>query len=401
MKFGGTSLGTKEKIKFVSQKIMNQLNKNQKLLVVVSAMAGTTNKLIDKASYFDDCKFNPEYDLVVSAGEQISAGLLSLFLNKKKIRARSLLGWEIPIITDDNFGKAKILKIKKENIIKFFKKNDVLIIAGFQGLAMKGKRISTLGRGGSDTSAIALAATIGSDCQIFTDVDGIFTADPRYVPKAKKIKKISYEEILEMSSLGSKVLHPRSVELAMKYDIKVVVKNTFSKNFGTLLTKEDKTMEKAIVSGISSSEDDSKITLIGIPDTPGIASKIFAPLTAENINVDMIVQNITEDGKFTNLTFTVNKNEMTKAVNALKKSNLNFKDVHVDQNICKLSIVGVGMKNNVGVAQKMFKTLAEKKINIMVISTSEIKISVLVSLKMKKIALQALHKTYGLDKKEN
>ena len=401
MKFGGTSLGTKEKIKFVSQKIMNQLNKNQKLLVVVSAMAGTTNKLIDKASYFDDCKFNPEYDLVVSAGEQISAGLLSLFLNKKKIRARSLLGWEIPIITDDNFGKAKILKIKKENIIKFFKKNDVLIIAGFQGLAMKGKRISTLGRGGSDTSAIALAATIGSDCQIFTDVDGIFTADPRYVPKAKKIKKISYEEILEMSSLGSKVLHPRSVELAMKYDIKVVVKNTFSKNFGTLLTKEDKTMEKAIVSGISSSEDDSKITLIGIPDTPGIASKIFAPLTDENINVDMIVQNITEDGKFTNLTFTVNKNEMTKAVNALKKSNLNFKDVHVDQNICKLSIVGVGMKNNVGVAQKMFKTLAEKKINIMVISTSEIKISVLVSLKMKKIALQALHKTYGLDKKEN
>ena len=401
MKFGGTSLGTKEKIKFVSEKIINQLNINQKLLIIVSAMAGTTNELIDKASYFSDCKFNPEYDLVVSAGEQISAGLLSLFLNKKKIRARSLLGWEIPIITDDNFGKAKILKIKKENIIKFFKKNDVLIIAGFQGLTMKSKRISTLGRGGSDTSAVALAVTIGSDCQIFTDVDGIFTADPRYVPKAQKIKKISYEEILEMSSLGSKVLHPRSVELAMKYDIKVIVKNTFSKSFGTLLTKEDKTMEKAIVSGISSSEDDSKITLIGIPDTPGIASKIFAPLTDENINVDMIVQNITEDGKFTNLTFTVNKNEMTKAVNALKKSNLNFKDVHVDQNICKLSIVGVGMKNNVGVAQKMFKTLAEKKINIMVISTSEIKISVLVSLKMKKIALQALHKTYGLDKKEN
>ena len=399
MKFGGTSLGTKEKIKFVSKKIINQLNKNQKLLVVVSAMAGTTSNLIDKASYFNDCKFNPEYDLVVSAGEQISAGLLSLFLNKKKIRARSLLGWEIPIITDDNFGKAKILNIKKEDIIKFFKKNDVLIIAGFQGLTMKSKRISTLGRGGSDTSAVALAVTIGSDCQIFTDVDGIFTADPRHVPKAKKIKKISYEEILEMSSLGSKVLHPRSVELAMKYDIKVSVKNTFSKSFGTLLTKEDKTMEKAIVSGISSSEDDSKITLIGIPDTPGIASKIFAPLTAENINVDMIVQNITEDGKFTNLTFTVNKNEMSKAVNALKKSNLNFKDVHVDQNICKLSIVGVGMKNNVGVAQKMFKTLAEKKINIMVISTSEIKISVLVSLKMKKIALQALHKTYGLDKK--
>ncbi len=256
-----------------------------------------------------------------------------------------------------------------------------------------------MGRGGSDTSAIALAASIGSNiCEIYTDVDGVYTADPKYVSRAKKIEKIAYEEVLEMSSLGSKVLHPRSVELAMKFDIEINVKNTFSKSLGTVITKEDKTMERAIVSGISSSEDDSKITLIGIPDTPGVASKIFLPLTAENINVDMIVQNITEGGKFTNLTFTVNKSEMNKAVKALKSSKLNFRDIKVNQNICKLSIVGVGMKNNVGVAQKMFETLAKKKVNIMVISTSEIKISVLVDLKMKKTALNALHQAYGLNK---
>ena len=256
-----------------------------------------------------------------------------------------------------------------------------------------------MGRGGSDTSAIALAASIGSNiCEIYTDVDGVYTADPKYVSRAKKIEKIAYEEVLEMSSLGSKVLHPRSVELAMKFDIEINVKNTFSKSLGTVITKEDKTMERAIVSGISSSEDDSKITLIGIPDTPGVASKIFLPLTAENINVDMIVQNITEGGKFTNLTFAVNKSEMNKAVKALKSSKLNFRDIKVNQNICKLSIVGVGMKNNVGVAQKMFETLAKKKVNIMVISTSEIKISVLVDLKMKKTALNALHQAYGLNK---
>ena len=402
MKFGGTSLGNEEKIKLVSEKIIKEISAKRRIIVVVSAMAGTTNSLVNKTEYFSNCKFNPEYDLVVSAGEQISAGLLSMYLNKKKINSRSILGWEIPIITDDSFGKAKILEIKKKKILKYLEEYQVLVVAGFQGISEKEKRITTLGRGGSDTSAVALASAIGSKlCEIYTDVDGIFTADPRFVPRAQRIRKISYEEILEMSSLGSKVLHPRSVELAMKYGIKVNVKNTFSKSSGTFLTDEDKTMERAIVSGISSSEDDSKITLIGIPDTPGIASKIFAPLTAENINVDMIVQNITEDGRFTNLTFTVKKNEMQKSVNALKNSNLKFRDIHVEPNICKLSIVGVGMKNNVGVAQKMFETLAKKKINIMVISTSEIKISVLIALNKKKTALIALHNVYGLDKKEN
>ena len=399
MKFGGTSLENDNKIKLVSKKIIQSLNSNKKIIVVVSAMAGKTNLLENLAKKISDCKFNSDYDLVVSSGEQISAGLLSMELKKKKIRSRPLLGWEIPIITDDNYGKAKILEINKRNILKYFRTSDVLIVAGFQGLSFKEKKISTLGRGGSDTSAIALAASIGSNiCEIYTDVDGVYTADPKYVSRAKKIEKIAYEEVLEMSSLGSKVLHPRSVELAMKFDIEINVKNTFSKSLGTVITKEDKTMERAIVSGISSSEDDSKITLIGIPDTPGVASKIFLPLTAENINVDMIVQNITEGGKFTNLTFTVNKSEMNKAVKALKSSKLNFRDIKVNQNICKLSIVGVGMKNNVGVAQKMFETLAKKKVNIMVISTSEIKISVLVDLKMKKTALNALHQAYGLNK---
>ena len=399
MKFGGTSLENDNKIKLVSKKIIQSLNSNKKIIVVVSAMAGKTNLLENLAKKISDCKFNSDYDLVVSSGEQISAGLLSMELKKKKIRSRPLLGWEIPIITDDNYGKAKILEINKRNILKYFRTSDVLIVAGFQGLSSKEKKISTLGRGGSDTSAIALAASIGSNiCEIYTDVDGVYTADPKYVSRAKKIEKIAYEEVLEMSSLGSKVLHPRSVELAMKFDIEINVKNTFSKSLGTVITKEDKTMERAIVSGISSSEDDSKITLIGIPDTPGVASKIFLPLTAENINVDMIVQNITEGGKFTNLTFTVNKSEMNKAVKALKSSKLNFRDIKVNQNICKLSIVGVGMKNNVGVAQKMFETLAKKKVNIMVISTSEIKISVLVDLKMKKTALNALHQAYGLNK---
>ena len=396
MKFGGTSLGSSKKIQQAALKIKNKLKKNSRIIVVVSAMSGVTNKLIKKTEIFSSCKFNYEYDSILSTGEQISAGLLTLCLLEIGISARSLMGWQIPISTDQNAGNAKISSIDAKQLFKFLKKYSVLVICGFQGVD-KNNRITTLGRGGSDTTAVAIAASIRAKlCEIYTDVDGIFTADPRFVKQAKKLSKISYEETLEMASLGSKVLHPRSVELAMKYGIKLHVRNAFNNNNGTFLVKEDKEMEKELVSGISSTETESKITLLGIPDTPGVASKIFSPLTDSNINVDMIVQNITEDGKYTNLTFTVNHNETSRAVKALNKSKLKFKDIDVDKNICKLSIIGVGMKNNVGGAKKMFETLAKNKINIKVISTSEIKISVLISLEKKKLALNALQKAYNL-----
>ena len=399
LKFGGTSLGNNKKVRMLSDLIIDKLKVNKKIIVVVSAMAGSTDELINKTQVYKNCKFNSEYDTVISSGEQVSAGLMSLLLNSKNINARSVMGWQIPIVTDSMSGKAKILNINTENIKNFFKVHDVLVVAGFQGIDSK-QRITTLGRGGSDTSAVALAVAVGASfCEIYTDVDGIFTADPRIIKKAKKISKISYEEILEMTSLGSKVLHPRSVELAMKYAMKVYVKNSFSKNLGTLVTQEEKTMEKELISGISSTDDESKITLIGIPDTPGVASKIFSPLSKSNINVDMIVQNITEDGKFTNLTFTVHNSERMRAVNALKNSNLKFKKIHVDKNICKVSIIGVGMRSNVGVAEKMFEALAKNNVNIKVISTSEIKISVLIDLNKKLVALKSLHKVYGLDRK--
>lgn len=398
MKFGGTSLGSKERIKIVAKKILKKKKLRKKVLVVVSAMGKFTNKLIDEYSKYSKCYFNPEYDVVLSAGEQISAGIISAYLNERGTHTRSLLGWQAPIKTDSFFGKARIKEINKNKILQMFDTNDVIIMAGFQGVTQD-KRISTLGRGGSDTSAVAVAASLGAEvCEIYTDVDGIFTADPRDVRNAKKISKITYEEILEMSSLGSKVLQPRSVELAMKYDIKIHVRSSFKEQIGTLVVKEEKAMEKEVVTGISSSNDEAKITLIGIQDTPGVASRIFNPLAEANINVDMIVQNITDNGKLTSLTFTVSNGECKKAVSTLKKSKIKFSKIHIDEKICKVSIVGVGMKSHVGVAKTMFETLAKKNINIQVISTSEIKISVLISKEKKRQALLALHKSYGLDK---
>ena len=398
MKFGGTSLGDEERVKIVSEKIIKNQKSKKKVLVVVSAMGKFTNKLIDEYSKYSKCYFNPEYDLVVSAGEQISAGILSAYLNEKGFKTRSLLGWQAPIKTDSFFGKARIQEINKGKIIKMFDCNDVIVMAGFQGVA-ENNRISTLGRGGSDTSAVAVAAALGAEvCEIYTDVDGIYTADPRDVIKAKKISKITYEEILEMSSSGSKVLQPRSVELAMKYGIKIHVRSSFKEQIGTFVVKEEETMEKEVVTGISSSDEEAKITLIGIQDTPGVASKIFNPLAEANVNVDMIVQNITDDGKLTSLTFTVSSSECKKAVSTLKQSKIKFSKIHIDEMICKVSIIGVGMKSHVGVAKTMFESLAKENINIQVISTSEIKISVLISKDKKKQALMALHKSYGLDK---
>ena len=398
MKFGGTSLGDEERVKIVSEKIIKNQKSKKKVLVVVSAMGKFTNKLIDEYSKYSKCYFNPEYDLVVSAGEQISAGILSAYLNEKGFKTRSLLGWQAPIKTDSFFGKARIQEINKGKIIKMFDCNDVIVMAGFQGVA-ENNRISTLGRGGSDTSAVAVAAALGAEvCEIYTDVDGIYTADPRDVIKAKKISKITYEEILEMSSSGSKVLQPRSVELAMKYGIKIHVRSSFKEQIGTFVVKEEETMEKEVVTGISSSDEEAKITLIGIQDTPGVASKIFNPLAEANVNVDMIVQNITDDGKLTSLTFTVSNSECKKAVSALKQSKIKFGKIHIDEMICKVSIIGVGMKSHVGVAKTMFESLAKENINIQVISTSEIRISVLISKDKKKQALLALHKSYGLEK---
>ena len=398
MKFGGTSVSNFEKIKNISKKVIRQVKKKKKVIVVVSAMGKTTDKLIKEYSKFSKCYFNPEYDNVISAGEQITSGLFASYLNENKVSSRSILGWQIPIKTDSVHGKARISGISKNKIQKMFDSFDVLVMAGFQGISEE-NRITTLGRGGSDTSAVAIAASLKADvCEIYTDVDGIFTADPREVKKAKKIAKITYEEILEMSSLGSKVLQPRSVELAMKYGIKVHVRSSFKEVKGTFVISEEDDLEKELVTGISASDDEAKITLIGIHDTPGVASKIFSPLAEANINVDMIVQNITDDGKLTSLTFTVSNSECKKAVDRLKDSKIKFKDIHVDEKICKISIIGVGMRSNVGVARTMFETLAQEDINIQVISTSEIKISVLISLSSKKIALKTLHTAYGLDK---
>ncbi len=397
MKFGGTSLANVARIERVSKLVKDRIKlEKTKIILVVSAMSGVTNKLIAEYKKINKDNLNPEYDVILSSGEQCSSAIVSMILQKKKIKSRSMLGWQIPIITDSAHSKARIHKIDSNFIRNQFKKYDVLVVAGFQGISTE-QRITTLGRGGSDTSAVALAVALKSKmCEIYTDVDGIFTSDPKVVSTAKKINNITYEETLEMASLGSKVLHPRSVELAMKYGIKVHVKSSFTNKMGTTVLNEENKLEKEVVTGISSSEDEAKITLKGIPDKPGIAAKIFGLLANANINVDMIVQNITDDGRFASITFTIPLEDYSKAVKELKQSDIKFKKLHLDKNICKISIVGVGMKSNVGVAQKMFETLAKRNINIQVISTSEIKISVLIPVEKKKIALNALHKAYNL-----
>ncbi len=397
MKFGGTSVANLSRIRSIAKIIKTRITSGEKkILVVVSAMSGVTNKLAKEYKKINNDLNDPEYDVILSTGEQYSSALVSGILNKSKIQSRSLLGWQIPIITDFNHSQARINSIDTKNIKKLFSKHNVLVVAGFQGISQE-NRVTTLGRGGSDTTAVALAVALKSrSCEIFTDVEGIYSADPRIVKSAKKIERITYEEILEMASLGSKVLHPRSVELAMKYGIKIHVRSSFVKKVGTMVVKEERKMEKEVVTGITSSDNDANITLKGIPDKPGIAAKIFGYLSELNINVDMIVQNITDDGKYASLTFTVPTDDCSKAVSELKKSKIKFKQIKFDKNICKVSIVGVGMKSNVGVAKTMFETLAKKNINIQVISTSEIKISVLISSHQKNTALNQLHKAYNL-----
>ena len=397
MKFGGTSVANLSRIKNLQQLVKNKVSSgHKKIIVVVSAMSGVTNTLVKQYKKIDSDINKPEYDVILSTGEQYSSALISTFLNKNGVNSRSILGWQIPIITDNKFSQARIQRIDTEKILKLLKKFNVLVVAGFQGISSEG-RITTLGRGGSDTSAVAIAVALKSKiCEIYTDVEGIFSSDPKVVKEAKKIKNITYEEILEMASLGSKVLHPRSVELAMKYDIKIHVRSSFNRKLGSMVVKEENKLEKEVVTGISASENDANISLKGIPDKPGVAGQIFSILAEADINVDMIVQNITDDGKFASITFTVPLDDCKRAVRVLRDSKIKFKKIFFDTKICKISIVGVGMKSNVGVAQVMFETLAKKNINIKVISTSEIKISVLIESHKKKIALNSLHKAYGL-----
>jgi aspartate kinase len=400
MKFGGTSVADIERIRNVAQRVKAEADRGHHLVVVVSAMAGVTNKLVDYAAEAASLYELREYDVVVSSGEQVTAGLLAIVLQDLGVPARSWMGWQIPIETTDAHGNARIERIDTGEIERRFGESQVAVVAGFQGISPQG-RITTLGRGGSDTSAVALAAALRAErCDIFTDVDGVYTCDPRIVPKARKLAKITYEEMLEMASLGAKVLQTRSVEMAMKERVRVQVLSSFTDTPGTLVVDEDEIVEKAIVSGITYSRDEAKITLTRVPDRPGAAAGIFGPLADASINVDMIVQNVAADSQTTDLTFTVRKSELNRAVKVLEdqRGTLGYAELRADPNVVKVSVIGVGMRSHAGVAKSMFTTLAQKGINIQVISTSEIKISVLVAEEYTELAVRSLHAAYGLDK---
>ena len=398
MKFGGTSVANIEKLRSVAKSVCLEAKK-YKVIVVLSAMAGVTNEL---QSYINEINYpaSQESDLILTSGEQVSIGLLSMILKQEDVKSIPLLGWQIPIVTDENFEKGRILNINNENIFKYLESNDVIVLAGFQGISESGK-ITSLGRGGSDTTAVAIAASLKAErCDIYTDVEGVYTTDPNIEKKAKKIDKLAYEEMLEMSSTGAKVLQTRSVELAMKNNLTLQVLSSITKK-GTLVVNENELIEKEMVSGVSYSKNESKISISGIPDKPGISAKIFGLMSSNNINVDMIVQNISQDGITANMTFTVPNKDLESAKEILQNQNneLTFTNLTTDSDIAKISVVGMGMMSQSGVAEKMFKKLAENKINILAISTSEIKISVLIQKKFTELALKSLHNVYKLDDK--
>ncbi len=403
-KFGGTSVADIDRIIRVSHKVKAELDAGHQVCVVVSAMAGATNRLVEQCSAISPLFDSREYDTVVASGEQVTAGLTALALQNLGVNARSWLGWQIPIRTDDVHAKARIMSIETEELEKRMNAGEVPVIAGFQGVSERG-RIATLGRGAGDLSAVAMAAALKADrCDIYTDVDGIYTTDPRIVPKARKLNRITYEEMLELASQGAKVLQTRSVELAMNHGVRVQVLSSFSDRLGselpgTLVVDEGEIVEQEIVTGIAYNRDEAKVTLLQVADRPGIAAAIFGPLTDAAINVDMIVQNVAHDGKTTDMTFTVSKADLNRAVAVLEKAkdDLKYDRIISDPNVVKLSVIGVGMRSHSGVAQRMFKALADKGINIQVISTSEIKVSVLVAEEYTELALRALHTVYGLD----
>jgi aspartate kinase len=400
MKFGGTSVADIDRIRHVASLVKTEVDRGHQVAVVVSAMAGETNKLVGWINAISPLHDAREYDTVVAAGEQITAGLLAVALGSIGVSARSWLGWQIPIQTSAMHGSARIEGIPAELLNERLAQGQVAVIAGFQGIA-RDNRVSTLGRGGSDTSAVAIAAAIKADrCDIYTDVDGVYTTDPRIVPKARRMEKIAFEEMLEMASLGAKVLQTRSVEIAMLYRVPVRVLSTFDPDAGgTLLCDEEDIVEKKPVTGIAYSRDEAKISLMRVPDRPGIAAAIFGPLADAGVNVDMIVQNISEDGKRTDLTFTVNRSELTRATKVLEDAatTIGYREITQDANVAKISIIGIGMRAHPGVAQTMFRTLSEKGINIQVISTSEIKVSVLIAEEYVELAVRALHAAYELD----
>ncbi|MGY8991931.1 MAG: aspartate kinase [Rhodospirillales bacterium] len=398
-KYGGTSVADAERIQAVAERVKRDVDAGHQVAVVVSAMAGVTNQLVEHARSIARLHDAREYDVVVASGEQVSAGLLAMALQALGVAARSWQGWQIPIHTDGAHGKARIKSIDAENIKSHIADGEVAVVTGFQGIGPD-QRITTLGRGGSDTSAVALAAALEADrCDIYTDVDGIYTTDPRIVKKAQKLERITYEEMLEMASLGAKVLQTRSVELAMNWGVRLQVRSSYNDEPGTLVVGEEEIVEKEIVSGIAYSRDEAKVTLNRVTDKPGVAASIFGPLAEASINVDMIVQNISADGKATDLTFTVPKDDLDRTVELLEaeRSNLEFAELIADRNVVKVSVVGVGMRSHAGVAQRMFQALAEKGINILVISTSEIKVSVLIDEEYTELALRSLHHVYGLD----
>ena len=408
LKFGGTSVGNTDRIKKVARTVKAETERGNEVAVVVSAMSGTTNQLIKWVHEIAPLHDPREYDVIVATGEQVTVGLLALALQQEGVKSRSWASWQIPIRTTDAHAAARIVGIDTTELLRTMALGEVPIIPGFQGLSPDG-RTTTLGRGGSDTSAVALAAALKAErCDIYTDVDGVYTTDPRIVEKARKIDRVTYEEMLEMASQGSKVLQTRSVELAMNHHVRVQVLSSFDEALGsdlpgTLVVDEDEIMaqglEKSVVSGIAFAKDEAKITVTRVADRPGVAAAIFGPLAEANINVDMIVQNVSLDGSSTDITFTVPRADLARAVERLEKAktDLKFAEIKSDTNVAKVSVIGVGMRSHAGVALKMFETLAAKGINIQVISTSEIKVSVLVAAEYTELAVRALHTAYELD----
>ena len=414
MKFGGTSVANLERIRNVARHVKREVDAGNHVAVVVSAMAGVTNQLVAwvrEASPLHDAR---EYDAVVATGEQVTAGLLAIVLQSMAIPARSWQGWQIPIMTDDAHGVARIKDIPGDKIRARLEQGEVAVITGFQGIEPNRNRISTLGRGGSDTSAVALAVAVRADlCDIYTDVDGVFTTDPRIVPRARRLAKVSYEEMLEMASLGSKVLQTRSVELAMVHRMRLRVLSSFMPpenlrpvdaqswdEIGTIICSEDEIVEQHVVSGIAYAKDEAKVSLIRVEDKPGVAARVFGPLAEANINVDMIVQNTSSDGKHTDMTFTVQGSDLDRALEVLRgaKQEIGYFEVKSSSDVAKVSVIGIGMRSHAGVAAQMFKALAERGINILAITTSEIKISVLIDAVYAELAVRTLHSLYDLGK---
>ncbi len=398
-KFGGTSLADLDCIRNVAQRIKFEVNGGHEVAVVVSAMSGTTNQLVNWATNVGTVHDAREFDTIVATGEQVTVGLLAIALQNLGVDARSWLGWQVPIYSDDVHGAARIEKIDAEVISQRLSQGQVAVIAGFQGIGSDG-RITTFGRGGSDTSAVAMAAALNADrCDIFTDVDGVYTADPRIVPKARKLDHITFEEMLEMASSGAKVLQTRSVAMAMRHDVKLQVRSSFNNVTGTFVVNEDLIMEKETISGVAYSPDEAKITIIGLPDHPGVAAAVFGQLADHHVNVDMIVQSASSATKRTDISFSVGRLDIEKALKTIAKNkdSLGFETVDADPNVSKVSVVGTAMRSQAGVAKTMFETLAEKGVNIQVISTSEIKISVLIDSEYTELAVRSLHTAFGLD----